>query len=566
MIPKKINKPNKPKETKNYLGNTNLKASDVPIEFTKHQLEEYARCQRDPVYFIRNYVKIISLDRGLVPFDLYDFQEEIVQSIHNNRFVIAKLPRQTGKSTTITAYLLHYILFNQSVNVAILANKMTTARELLGRLKLAYEYLPKWLQQGIVEWNKGSIQLENGSRVLASATSSSAIRGGSFSAILLDEFAYVPQEIAEEFFSSVYPTISSGTETKLMIVSTPHGMNLFYKLWTDAINRRNSYIPFEVHWSDVPGRDEKWRLETIANTSEEQFNTEHGCEFLGSIQTLISPAKLKTLAYIDPIIKNGDGFKVYEKPEPNHVYVMCVDTSRGTGNDYSAFTVLDITNAPYKMVAMFKNNLISPMVFPTAIYVAAKQYNNAYVMVELNDMGEAVANSLHSELEYANMIFVSHKGRKGQTVDGGFGSGGSQLGVRTSEPVKRIGCSTLKSLIESDKLIIQDFDTIRELFSFVVRKNSFEAETGYNDDLVMTLVLFSWLCTQPYFKELTNMNIKDEMFSETIKQLEDDMTPFGFQDDGDDVSVPERESDGSLWYKDAKEKYEDWQSNRNQWS
>ena len=409
MIPKKINKPNKPKETKNYLGNTNLKASDVPIEFTKHQLEEYARCQRDPVYFIRNYVKIISLDRGLVPFDLYDFQEEIVQSIHNNRFVIAKLPRQTGKSTTITAYLLHYILFNQSVNVAILANKMTTARELLGRLKLAYEYLPKWLQQGIVEWNKGSIQLENGSRVLASATSSSAIRGGSFSAILLDEFAYVPQEIAEEFFSSVYPTISSGTETKLMIVSTPHGMNLFYKLWTDAINRRNSYIPFEVHWSDVPGRDEKWRLETIANTSEEQFNTEHGCEFLGSIQTLISPAKLKTLAYIDPIIKNGDGFKVYEKPEPNHVYVMCVDTSRGTGNDYSAFTILDITNAPYKMVAMFKNNLISPMVFPTAIYVAAKQYNNAYVMVELNDMGEAVANSLHSELEYANMIFVSHK-------------------------------------------------------------------------------------------------------------------------------------------------------------
>ena len=313
---------------KNYLGNANLKASNVPINFTKEQVEEYAKCARDPVYFIINYVKIISLDKGLVPFELYDFQEEIVQSIHKNRFVIAKLPRQSGKSTTITAYLLHYILFNQSMNVAILANKMTTARELLSRLKLAYEYLPKWLQQGVVEWNKGSIELENGSKVLASATSSSAVRGGSFNAILLDEFAYVPQNVAEEFFSSVYPTISSGQETKLMIVSTPHGMNLFYKLWTDATQNRNSYVPIEVHWSDVPGRDEKWKEETIANTSLEQFNTEHCCDFVGSIHTLIAPAKLKTLAYIDPIYKNGEGFRIYEKAEKDNVYVMCVDVSR----------------------------------------------------------------------------------------------------------------------------------------------------------------------------------------------------------------------------------------------
>ena len=265
------------KNSKNYLGNPNLKASDVRHEWTQQQLEEYAKCARDPIYFIQNYVKIISLDKGLVPFELYDFQEEMVRTVHSNRFVIAKLPRQSGKSTTVTAYILHYVLFNQSVNVAILANKLSTARELLSRLKLAYEYLPKWLQQGVLEWNKGSIQLENGSKVLASATSSSAVRGGSFNMIFLDEFAYVPQNVAEEFFSSVYPTISSGQETKVFIVSTPHGMNLYYKLWTDATNNRNSYIPIDVHWSDVPGRDEKWKQETIANTSEEQFRTEFDC-------------------------------------------------------------------------------------------------------------------------------------------------------------------------------------------------------------------------------------------------------------------------------------------------
>lgn len=265
------------KSTKNYLGNPNLKASDVKINWTKEQLEEYAKCARDPIYFIQKYVKIISLDKGLVPFELYDFQEEMVRTVHSTRFVIAKLPRQSGKSTTVTAYILHYILFNQSVNVAILANKLSTARELLSRLKLAYEYLPKWLQQGVLEWNKGSIQLENGSKVLASATSSSAVRGGSYNMIFLDEFAYVPQNVAEEFFSSVYPTISSGQETKVFIVSTPHGMNLYYKLWTDATNGRNSYIPIDVHWSDVPGRDEKWKEETIANTSEEQFRTEFEC-------------------------------------------------------------------------------------------------------------------------------------------------------------------------------------------------------------------------------------------------------------------------------------------------
>ena len=546
------------KSTKNYLGNPNLKASDVKINWTKEQLEEYAKCARDPIYFIQKYVKIISLDKGLVPFELYDFQEEMVRTVHSTRFVIAKLPRQSGKSTTVTAYILHYILFNQSVNVAILANKLSTARELLSRLKLAYEYLPKWLQQGVLEWNKGSIQLENGSKVLASATSSSAVRGGSYNMIFLDEFAYVPQNVAEEFFSSVYPTISSGQETKVFIVSTPHGMNLYYKLWTDATNNRNSYIPIDVHWSDVPGRDEKWKQETIANTSEEQFRTEFECDFVGSVHTLISPSKLKTLAYIDPVYKNGEGFKVYAKPEEKHIYVMCVDVSRGTGQDYSAFSIIDITAAPYKLAATFRNNNMSPLVFPNAIHVAAKQYNNAHVLVEINDMGGQVADVLHGELEYENLLSSTMRGRKGQVLDGGFGAGQSQFGVRTTEVVKRTGCSILKSLVEADRLIIQDFDMIKELFAFVSKKNSFEAEVGYNDDLVMTLVLFGWLSTQPYFKDLSAMDIRKDIYQETITKLEEEMTPFGFIDDGVDEPVVERERDGTTWFRERESDQSAW--------
>ena len=545
--------------TKNYLGNPNLKATDVKINWTQEQLEEYAKCARDPIYFIQKYVKIVSLDRGLVPFELYDFQEEMVRTIHNNRFVIAKLPRQSGKSTTVTAYMLHYILFNQSVNVAILANKLSTARELLSRLKLAYEYLPKWLQQGVLEWNKGSIQLENGSKVLASATSSSAVRGGSYNMIFLDEFAYVPQNVAEEFFSSVYPTISSGQETKVFIVSTPHGMNLYYKLWTDATNQRNSYIPIDVHWSDVPGRDEKWKEETIANTSEEQFRTEFECDFVGSVHTLISPSKLKTLAYADPVFKNGEGFKVYAKPEEKHVYVITVDVSRGTGQDYSAFSVVDISSAPYKLVATFRNNTMSPMVFPNAVHVAAKQYNNAHVLVEINDMGGQVADILHGELEYEYLLSATMRGRKGQVLDGGFGSGTSQFGVRTTEVVKRTGCSILKSLVESDRLIIQDFDMIKELFAFVAKKNSFEAEVGYNDDLVMTLVLFGWLSTQPYFKDLSSLDIRKDIYQDTISKLEEEMTPFGFVDDGIDEPIPEKpEIDGTSWWREREEDKNGW--------
>tara|TARA_Y100000310_G_scaffold344041_1_gene454720 strand:+ start:5744 stop:7405 length:1662 start_codon:yes stop_codon:yes gene_type:complete len=520
------------KKIDHYLGNPNLKAKGVNVEFTKEQVGEYLKCQQDPIHFIKKYVKIIHLDRGLIDFDLYDFQEHIVDTIHNNRFVICKLPRQSGKSTTTIAYLLHYVLFNSESSVAILANKQATARELLHRLQLAYEHLPKWLQQGVEQWNKGSIELENGSRIIASATSSSAIRGSSFNLIFLDEFAFVPHEVADEFFSSVYPTITSGKTTKVLMVSTPHGMNLFYKFWTDAENGRSSYVPIEVHWSQVPGRDEKWKRETIANTSETQFRTEFECDFVGSVNTLIEAKKLKELTYNDPTFSNDEGFDVLKEPEEDHTYVMCVDVSRGQGLDYHAFTIIDITEMPYRVVAKFRNNQMSPLVYPNAIYAAAMQYNKAHILVELNDIGGQVADVLHHDMEYDHLLVTTVRGRKGQTLDGGFGSGQSQYGIRTTEAVKRIGCSLLKSMVEENKLIVEDFDIIKEFVSFISKKKSYQAETGHHDDLVMTLVLFGWLTTQTYFKELTNLDIRRDLYEDKMKQIEDDMTPFGFIEDG----------------------------------
>ena len=543
-----------------YLGNPNLKAKGVNVDFTTEQVGEYLKCQQDPIYFIKKYVKIIHLDRGLIDFELYDFQEHIVNTIHENRFVICKLPRQSGKSTTTIAYLLHYVLFNAEVSVAILANKQATARELLHRLKLAYEHLPKWLQQGVEQWNKGTIELENGSRILASATSSSAVRGSSFNLIFLDEFAFVPHEVADEFFSSVYPTITSGETTKVLMVSTPHGMNLFYKFWTDAENGRSSYVPIEVHWSQVPGRDEKWKAETIANTSEQQFRTEFECDFVGSVNTLIEAKKLKELAYNDPIFRNDEGFDVLKEPEEDHTYVMCVDVSRGQGLDYHAFTVVDITQMPYMIVAKFRNNQMSPLVYPNAIYAAAMQYNKAHILVELNDIGGQVADVLHHDMEYDHLLVTTVRGRKGQTLDGGFGSGQSQYGIRTTEAVKRIGCSILKSMIEEDKLIVKDFDIIKEFVSFISKKKSYQAETGHHDDLVMTLVLFGWLTTQTYFKELTNLDIRRDLYKEKMKEIEDNMTPFGFIEDGiNSIEKTFVDEEGTHWTViDENNKNNDW--------
>ncbi len=533
-----------------YLGNPNLKKVNTPIEFTKENLIEYKKCEKDPLYFMEKYVQVVSLDEGLVPFKMWDFQKHIVRTIHDNRFTICKLPRQSGKSTTTISYLLHYALFNPNSNIAILANKSSTARDILGRLQLAYENLPKWLQQGVINWNKGNIELENKSTIVAAATSSSAIRGGSFNIIFLDEFAFVPANIAEMFFSSVYPTISSGKKTKMIIVSTPHGMNMYYKLWIDAQNGQNDYVPIEVHWSEVPGRDQKWKETTIRNTSEEQFQQEFECEFLGSVDTLISPAKIKTTAHIPPI-ESKNGLQMFEKPVKEKLYACTVDVARGTNRDYSAFIIFDITQIPYRVVATYKNNEIKPHVFPSVIQQVCKGYNSAHLLCEVNDLGQQVADILHMELEYENVLMTTQKGRAGQILGAMFSGRGTSLGVRMTKQVKSVGCQNVKTLIESDKMVINDFQLIEEMSTFSRRGSSWMAEEGTNDDLMMCLVIFGWLSNQQYFKDLSNSNIRNQLYEEQAALIEQDMAPFGFVDDGinnDEMTKETVDEYGTVWH------------------
>ena len=531
-----------------YLGNPNLKKANTPIEFTEENVIEFMKCKEDPVYFAKRYIKIVSLDEGLVPFNLYPFQEKLVRNFHENRFNICKMPRQTGKSTTVVSYLLHYAIFNDSINIGILANKAKIAMDLLGRLQTAYENLPRWMQQGIIAWNKGSLELENGSKILAASTSASAVRGMSFNILFLDEFAFVPNHVADDFFASVYPTISSGTQTKVIIVSTPRGMNHFYRMWHDSEKGKNEYVPTDVHWSEVPGRDEEWRLQTIANTSEQQFKVEFECEFLGSVNTLINPAVLRNMVYDNPITKNA-GLDIYERPEKEHNYILTVDVARGLGNDYSAFIVFDVTQFPYKVVAKYRNNEIKPMLFPNVILDVAKGYNNAYLLVEVNDIGDQVASILQYDLEYENLLMASMRGRAGQIVGQGFSGKKTQLGVRTTAAVKKLGCSNLKTMIEDNKLLTCDYEIISELTTFAQKHNSFEAEEGCNDDLAMCLVIFAWLVAQEYFKEMTDNDIRKRIYEEQKNQIEQDMAPFGFIADGfDDDSFVDK--DGERWYAD----------------
>tara|TARA_B100000965_G_scaffold15412_1_gene11601 strand:+ start:2611 stop:4254 length:1644 start_codon:yes stop_codon:yes gene_type:complete len=531
-----------------YLGNPNLKKANTPIEFTQENIEEYLKCKDDPVYFAQNHVKIVTLDHGLQPFKTYDFQEKLIKNFYKNRFNICKMPRQTGKSTTVISFLLHHVVFNDSVNIGILANKASTARELLSRLQIAYENLPKWMQQGILSWNKGSLELENGSKILAASTSASAVRGMSFNILFLDEFAFVPNHIADAFFSSVYPTITSGKSTKVIIVSTPHGMNHFYRMWHDAENGTNDYIPTDVHWSQVPGRDEKWKKQTIKNTSEQQFKIEFECEFLGSVDTLIAPSKLKTLIYDNPIQRNA-GLDVYEPPKKKHDYVMTVDVARGVGNDYSAFIIVDITEFPHRVVAKYRNNEIKPMLFPNIIWEVARKYNEAFILCEVNDIGDQVASILQYDLEYQNLLMCAMRGRAGQQVGQGFSGTKTQLGLKMSKTVKKVGSLNLKALVEENKLIFNDYEIISELTTFISKHNSFEAEEGCNDDLAMCLVLYAWLVAQDYFKELTDQDVRKRIYQEQKNQIEQDMAPFGFINDGLDDSTFV-DDDGDRWFSD----------------
>ena len=519
-------------ERHSYLGNPKLKRSNVAVEWTPFQLKEYMRCAEDPIYFIHKYCKIIHVDRGLINFKLHTFQEEMIRTFSENRFVICKMPRQVGKTTTTASYILWKVIFNEYTNVAILANKDKKAREILDRIQKMFENLPSWMQQGVTEWNKGNVELENGSKIVATSTSSSAARGDTYNLVYLDEFAHVERNIQDDFFTSVYPTIASGEKTQLIITSTPKGMELFYKIWIDSEEGRNSYKRVEVHWSDIPGRDQKWKEQEIANTSEDKFRQEYECEFLGFANTLIHPSMLSEMARRKPIKVNSIGLKEYIAPDPNTVYAMVVDTARGAGADFSAFIVVNVSTFPYRVVAAFKNNTISPLILPNVIYETAKYYNNALVLVETNDIGQQVADILHYDLEYEGMLVSAMSGRNGQSLSGGFGTS-THKGVRTTKQVKRIGCATLKTLVESDKLIIEDADIIYELTRFVLKGQSYEAEDG-NDDLAMCCVLFGWLSTQSYLREITDLDVRKKIYEQNERMLEDEMLPFGIFASGDD--------------------------------
>lgn len=513
------------KEDNSYLGNANLKRVGVTMEYTHEQMYEYLKCSRDPIYFIKTYCKIINIDSGLVAFQLRGFQEEMIRSFENNRFTICKMPRQVGKTVCVAAYFLWKALFSEDYNTAILANKDSNAKEILARIQLMYEHIPMWLQQGVLEWNKKSIKLENGCRIMASATSSSAVRGGSFNMVYLDEFAFIPPNIQEEFFASVYPTISSGNTSKIIITSTPKGLNMFYKIWVDSEEGRNTYARVDVHWSQIPGRDEAWKEETIRNTSEEQFREEFECEFLGSSSTLISSTKLRQMAFKTPLLKNDLGLKVYEEVDPGCIYILVADSSHGTGQDYAAFILVNISKKPYSVAATFRNNTLSPQIFPEVIKETAKIFNNAVVLIETNDIGQQVADILHFDLEYENVLCAINNGREGQVLTAGF-SGQPHYGVRTTKTVKKIGCAALKTLVESDTLVITDYDIIYELSRFVAKGQSFEAEDGF-DDLAMCCVIFSWATTQKYIKDLSSLDIRQHLSDQSAGMLSDEMAPFG---------------------------------------
>ena len=517
-----------------YLNNPLLKKAYVPIEYTQEQIEEVIKCSKDINYFIKTYTKIINLDKGLINFEMYPFQEDMSRTIADNRFTVIKTCRQAGKTTTSAAVILWHVIFNDSYTVAILANKLSTAREILSRVQRGYENLPKWLQQGVVTWNKTNIELENGSQIIAASTASSAIRGFSINFLYLDEFAFVPRNIQDDFFTSVYPTIISGTNTKVVITSTPNGFDLFYKIWINSVEGRNEYANFSVSWWDVPGRDDEWREKTIANTSEDQFRQEFEAEFLGSANTLISPNVLRSLTFTTPISSHYEGsLTVYKEPEKGGVYFCIVDTSRGVGMDASAFVVIDVSSVPYEVVACYKNNIIDPLVYPDVIHNVVKNYNEAYTLVEINDNGQQIADILHHDYEYEHIIFTSVKGRAGQVIGGGFSSS-VQRGVRTTKQVKRIGCSNAKTMIEKEKIKLHDFNLINELSTFIQKGTSYEADIGSHDDLIMCVVLFAWATNQPFFKDLTDTDFRKKLMEDRERLISDDVLPFGFIDDGSD--------------------------------
>jgi hypothetical protein len=519
-----------------YLGNANVKRDGIVQDFTQDQLQEYITCLNNPAYFARTYCKVISLDKGLVPFNLYPYQEKMFEHFNTNRFSIILACRQSGKSISSVAYLLWYAVFHPEQTIAVMANKGATAREMLGRVTLMLENLPFWMQPGCRALNKGSIEFANNSRIIAAATSGSSIRGMSVNLLYLDEFAFV--ERAAEFYTSTYPVISSGKSTKVIITSTANGLgNMFHKIWEGAVQATNEFKPFRVDWFDVPGRDEAWKNQTIANTSQLQFDQEFGNTFFGTGDTLIDANTLMSLRAESPIqLLESNTIRIYKEPQKDHNYVITVDVSKGRGQDYSTFNVIDISRRPFEQVAVYRNNTISPLLFPNIIYKFANVYNEAYVVIEANDQGGVVCNGLYHDLEYENMHVES-------------AVKANSLGVEMNKKIKRIGCSGFKDLLENKRLKIVDEQTILEISTFEARGQSFEASDGNHDDLVMNLVMFGYFAMSNHFSDMTDINLKEYMFSQKMKEIEEDVLPFGFIDDGSDFLIEQETQNQWLAYK-----------------
>ena len=517
-----------------YLGNPNVKRDGVESQFTIEEIKEYKKCMQDPAYFARTYVKIISLDKGLVPFDLYEYQENMFNHFNSNRFSIVLACRQSGKSISSVAYLLWFTIFNPEKTIAILANKGATAREMLARVTLMLENLPFFLQPGCKALNKGSIEFSNNSKIIAAATSGSSIRGLSINLLFLDEFAFIDNDAT--FYTSTYPVVSSGKDTKIIITSTANGIgNVYHKLWEGAVTGTNAFKPFRVDWWDVPGRDEKWKEQTIANTSQIQFDQEFGNTFQGRGNSLISAECLLAQKAQEPIYTQENVY-VYERPIEGHNYIMCVDVAKGRGQDYSTFNIIDTSTNPFRQVAVFRDNNLSALLFPDIIYKYAMTYNEAYVIVESNDQGSVVCNGLYYDLEYENLFVES-------TVKAGA------IGATMTKRVKRIGCSTFKDFVEQKKLSIVDANTIMEMSTFEARGNSFQASGSNHDDLVMNLVMFAWFATTDIFGGLTDIDMKNMLYQEQLQAIQDDLIPFGFIRDNNNADEPIVEVDnmGQQW-------------------
>ncbi len=529
-------------EDTSYHGNPNLKRVGYKHDWNKEQISEYMKCKEDPIYFIENYCMIVTLDQGLQPFKLYDCQKKKVDFIMDNRRCILMEGRQQGKTVTAAACILHYTIFQDSKTVAIMANKSNAAREVLARYQIMYENLPIWMQQGVKTWNKGDVDLENGSRVFTAATTASGIRGKSVNWLYIDEAAIIPNNVADEFFTSVYPTISAGETTKILLTSTPLGYNHFWKFWNESEKGTNGFKNMFIPYSEIPGRDEAWAEQQLQLLGELKFNQEVLCEFLGSSNTLINGKTIAVLSSIDPNYTN-DGLDIYEEPQKDKYYVLVADVARGIGGDYSAFTVMDVTAMPYKVVAKYRHNKISPLLYPNIIDKVGRDYNNAFVMIESNDIGQQVLDILHQENEYEN-IFTTVTENGKQYITPGFGKT-ARLGVTTSKAVKRQGCFAFKSLMEEKKLLLFDADIIQELSTFIERSGTFQADEGYHDDLVMSLVLFGWVTTNSFFSDLTNVNVREGIYNSEMRMIENDLTPFGEILDG---SEPEMEViGGDVW-------------------